>query len=159
MAIDRLLIANRGEIVVRIARTAHRLGIDTVGIYSEPDANALNVDAVDTAVALGGSAPEESYLRGDAVLDAALATGCTAIHPGYGFLAENAEFARSVIDAGLTWVGPTPDQIALLGDKVAAKQAALAAGVPTAPVFDAAPGDVPTEVPLPALVKAALGGG
>ena len=159
MAIDRLLIANRGEIVVRIARTAHRLGIDTVGIYSEPDANALHVDAVDTAVALGGSSPAESYLRGDAVLDAALATGCTAIHPGYGFLAENAEFARSVIDAGLTWVGPTPDQIALLGDKVAAKQAALAAGVPTAPVFDAAPGDVPADVPMPALVKAAAGGG
>ena len=159
MGIDRLLIANRGEIVVRIARTAHRLGIDTVGIYSEPDVNALHVDAVDTAIALGGSSPAESYLRGDAVLDAARATGCTAIHPGYGFLAENADFARSVIDAGLAWVGPTPDQIALLGDKVAAKQVALTAGVPTTPVFDAAPGTVPADVPMPALVKAAAGGG
>ena len=90
MHITRLLIANRGEIVTRIARTANRLGIDTVGVYSEPDRNALHVDSVDVAIALGGSTPAESYLRGDAVIAAALATGADAIHPGYGFLAENA---------------------------------------------------------------------
>ena len=159
MAINRLLIANRGEITVRIARTAHRMGIDTVGVYSDPDANALHVDVVDVAVALGGSSPAESYLRADAVLAAALDTGCDAVHPGYGFLAENAEFAQQVIDAGLIWVGPTPEQIALLGDKVAAKKAAVDAGVPTTPVFEAAPGAVPDDVPMPALVKAAAGGG
>ena len=138
--IRRLLIANRGEIAVRIASTAREMGIETVGVYAEPDRNALHVDCVDLAVALGGSSPAESYLRGDAVLQAALDTGCDAVHPGYGFLAENAAFARSVIDAGLVWVGPTPDQIALLGDKVAAKKAAIEAGVPTTPIHDAAPG-------------------
>jgi propionyl-CoA carboxylase alpha chain len=157
--IRRLLIANRGEIVVRIASTARVMGIDTVGVYAEPDRNALHVDSVDLAVALGGSSPAESYLRGDAVLQAALDTGCDAIHPGYGFLAENAAFAQSVIDAGLVWVGPTPEQIALLGDKVAAKQAAIEAGVPTTSIHDAAPGSVPAGLPMPVLVKAAAGGG
>ena len=157
--ITRLLIANRGEIAVRIARTAHEMGVDTVGIYSEPDANALHVDTVDLAVALGGSTPAESYLRADLVLQAALDTGCDAVHPGYGFLAENATFAQQVMDAGLIWVGPTPDQIHLLGDKVAAKQAAVEAGVPTTEVIAAAPGSIPSDVPIPALVKAAAGGG
>ncbi len=157
--ITRLLIANRGEIAVRIARTAHRLGIDTVGIYAEPDADALHVDTVDLAVALGGSSPADSYLRADAVLAAAIDTGCDAIHPGYGFLAENAGFAQQVIDAGLIWVGPTPHQISLLGDKVAAKKAAVEAGVPTTEVIDVAPGAIPDGVPMPALVKAAAGGG
>src|SRR4051794_40382179 len=136
MAIDRLLIANRGEIAVRIARTASRLGIETVGVYSEPDANALHVDSVDVAVALGGSTPTDSYLRGDAIIAAAVRTNADAIHPGYGFLAENAEFAQAVIDAGLVWVGPTPQQIRLLGDKVAAKKAAIDAGVPTSPIHE-----------------------
>jgi propionyl-CoA carboxylase alpha chain len=157
--IRRLLIANRGEIAVRIASTAREMGIATVGVYAEPDRNALHVDSVDLAVALGGSSPAESYLRGDAVLRAALDTGCDAVHPGYGFLAENASFAQSVIDAGLIWVGPTPDQIALLGDKVAAKKAAIAAGVPTTPIYDAAPGSVPSGLTMPVLVKAAAGGG
>ncbi len=159
MAIDRLLIANRGEIAVRVARTATRLGIGTVGVYSDPDANALHVDSVDVAVALGGATPTESYLRGDAIIAAALATGADAIHPGYGFLAENADFAQAVIDAGLTWVGPTPEQIRLLGDKVAAKKAAVAAGVPTAPIHEIADGRTPDGVSFPALVKAAAGGG
>jgi acetyl/propionyl-CoA carboxylase alpha subunit len=161
MTISRLLIANRGEIAVRIARTAHRLGIDTVGVYSEPDRNALHVDVVDAAIALGGATPADSYLRGDAVIAAALASGADAVHPGYGFLAENAAFARAVIDAGLIWVGPAPDQVTLLGDKVAAKRAALEAGVPTTSMIDVVDGQIAgdAEVPYPALVKAAAGGG
>ena len=159
MVIERLLIANRGEIAVRIARTASRLGIETVGVYSEPDTNALHVDSVDLAVALGGSTPTDSYLRGDTIIAAALRTNADAIHPGYGFLAENAEFAQAVIDAGLIWVGPTPEQIRLLGDKVAAKKAAVEAGVPTAPIHEIVDGAVPDGVSFPALVKAAAGGG
>jgi propionyl-CoA carboxylase alpha chain len=155
----RLLIANRGEIACRIARTAHQMGISTVGVYSEPDRNALHVDSVDVAVALGGSTPAESYLRRDAIIQAALDTGATAIHPGYGFLAENADFAQAVIDAGLTWVGPTPEQIRLLGDKVAAKRAAIDAGVPTTEIIEVTPGVVPDGLTMPVLVKAAAGGG
>ncbi|MDW3214083.1 MAG: biotin carboxylase N-terminal domain-containing protein [Ilumatobacteraceae bacterium] len=155
----RILIANRGEIACRIARTAHRMGIPTVGVYSEPDRNALHVDSVDVAVALGGSTPAESYLRGDAVIRVALDHGATAVHPGYGFLAENADFAQAVSDAGLIWIGPTPDQIRLLGDKVAAKRAALEAGVPTTDIIEASPDDVPSGLPMPVLVKAAAGGG
>jgi propionyl-CoA carboxylase alpha chain len=158
-SIRRLLIANRGEIVCRIARTARRMGIETVGIYSEPDANALHVDSVDIAVALGGATPAESYLRSDAVVQAALDSGCDAVHPGYGFLAENAGFARQVVDAGLVWVGPTPEQIELLGDKVAAKRVAMDAGVATAAVFEGAPDELPADLPLPVVVKAAAGGG
>ncbi len=154
-----LLIANRGEIAVRVARTAARMGISTVGVYSEPDRNALHVDWVDRAVALGGSSPAESYLSGDAIIQAALDNGAEAVHPGYGFLAENADFAQAVTDAGLIWVGPTPAQIRLLGDKVAAKAAALEAGVPTTAIVELAPGSIPADVPMPALVKAAAGGG
>jgi propionyl-CoA carboxylase alpha chain len=161
MEITRVLIANRGEIAVRIARSAHRLGMSTVGVYSEPDANALHVDSVDVAIALGGSTPAESYLRGDAIIAAALATGADAVHPGYGFLAENAAFAQAVIDAGLIWIGPTPEQVTLLGDKVAAKRAALDAGVPTTSMIQVVDGRVADggEVTYPALVKAAAGGG
>ena len=157
--IDRLLIANRGEIACRIARSARRLGIDTVGVYSEPDRNALHTDAVDIAVALGGSTPAESYLRGDLIIEIARRTGADAVHPGYGFLAENAEFAAAVTAAGLIWVGPTPEQIRLLGDKVAAKQAAVDAGVPTTQIIQIHDGEVPDGVTMPALVKAAAGGG
>jgi propionyl-CoA carboxylase alpha chain len=160
-SINRLLIANRGEIAVRIARTAHRLGISTVGIYSEPDVSALHVDSVDLAIALGGATPAESYLRADAVIQAAIDTGADAIHPGYGFLAENASFAQQVTDARLIWVGPTPEQITLLGDKVAAKRAALEAGVPTTGMIEVVDGAVAdgASVTYPALVKAAAGGG
>ncbi|MEM8745468.1 MAG: biotin carboxylase N-terminal domain-containing protein, partial [Actinomycetota bacterium] len=158
--IGRLMIANRGEIAVRIASTAHRLGISTVGIYSEPDRNSMHVDTVDVAVALGGATPAESYLRADAVIEAAVAQGCQAVHPGYGFLAENAEFAEQVAAAGLIWVGPSPADIRLLGDKIAAKKAAIEAGVPTAPLFEIeSADDLPDDVPFPALVKAAAGGG
>jgi propionyl-CoA carboxylase alpha chain len=157
--ITRLMIANRGEIVVRIAHTARRMGITTVGVYSEPDRDALHTDAVDVAVALGGATPAESYLRGDAIIDAAVATGCDAVHPGYGFLAENPTFAEAVIAAGLVWVGPTPDQIRLLGDKIAAKRAAVAAGVPTTEIVEIVAGRVPDGLTMPVLVKAAAGGG
>lgn len=157
--ISRLLIANRGEIAVRIARTAHALGISTVGVYSEPDADAMHVDAVDVAVALGGATPAESYLRADRIIEIAVEQGCDAIHPGYGFLAENADVAQQVADAGLIWVGPTPDQIRLLGDKIAAKKAAIDAGVATAPIIEVTTGEVPDGATMPALVKAAAGGG
>ncbi|MBT8212098.1 MAG: ATP-grasp domain-containing protein [Acidimicrobiia bacterium] len=153
------MIANRGEIAVRIARTAHRLGIDTVGVYSATDARAVHVNAVDSAVALGGQTAAESYLRGESIIAAALAAGCDAIHPGYGFLAENADFAQKVVDAGLVWVGPTPDQIRILGNKVAAKHVAIAAGVPTTEITEVAPGSIPDGISMPALVKAAAGGG
>ena len=154
--ITRLLIANRGEIACRIARTAYRLGIATVGVYTEPDRRGLHVDAVDVAVAI------PNYLDAAAVVAAAQRCGADAIHPGYGFLAENADFAESVFAAGLTWVGPPPDQIRLLGDKIAAKQAAIAAGVPTTPIVTIDGGAAPAAGALPAfplLVKAAAGGG
>ena len=114
--IDRLLIANRGEIAIRIARTARRLGISPVGVHSDADRGAAHVRAMDLSIALGGSTPAASYLRVEAVVDAAVQSGCDAVHPGYGFLAENAEAARAVEAAGLIWVGPTPEQIELLGD-------------------------------------------
>lgn len=157
--IEKLLIANRGEVVCRIARTAHRLGIGTVGVYSEVDRNSLHVDSVDVAVRLGGSSPAESYLRVDAVIAAAIAQGADAIHPGYGFLAESADFAEQVIAAGLTWVGPKPAQIRLLGDKIAAKTAAIEAGVPTTTMTRVEPGAAPAGLTMPVLVKAAAGGG
>lgn len=168
MTIGRLLIANRGEIACRIARTSHRLGIDTVGVFSEADRGALHTRVVDQAICLGGRSPGESYLRGDAVIAAALSAGADAIHPGYGFLSENAGFAREVEAAGLIWIGPTPEQIELLGDKVAAKLAAVRAGVPTteAVVVDPAAlsdpltgAEVAAGLPIPAMVKAAAGGG
>ena len=157
--IQRLMIANRGEIVPRVARTARRMGIATVGVYSEPDRNAVHLDAVDVACALGGSAPAESYLRGGAIIAAALASRCDAVHPGYGFLAENAAFAAAVIDAGLTWVGPPPEQIALLGDKVAAKRLAIDAGVPTTSIIEVDSALDRASLPYPVLVKAVAGGG
>lgn len=157
--IEKLLIANRGEVVCRIARTAHRLGIATVGVYSEADRNGLHVDAVDVAVKLGEASPAESYLRADAVIAAAKSQGADAIHPGYGFLAESAEFAEQVLGAGLTWVGPKPAQIRLLGDKIAAKTAAIEAGVPTAALTRVIPGAAPAGLAMPVLVKAAAGGG
>jgi acetyl-CoA/propionyl-CoA carboxylase biotin carboxyl carrier protein len=125
-----LLIANRGEIAVRVARTAHALGLRTVGLFTDTDADALHVDVVDQGVRIG------SYLSIENVLDAARRAGARAVHPGYGFLSENAAFARAVLDAGLTWVGPPPAAIELMGDKARAKEAAAAAGVPVVAAGD-----------------------
>ena len=143
--IQRLLIANRGEIAVRIAQTAHSLGIDTVGIYSTSDQNALHVDTVDAAIYLPGTSLGETYLNSEKIIEIAQQNHCDAIHPGYGFLAENAQFAQSVRDADLIWIGPTSEQIALLGDKMLAKQAAIDAGVPTVTSTEVHPGEKPPK--------------
>src|SRR5512145_1299953 len=128
--IKSLLIANRGEIACRIIRTARAMGIRTVAVYSDADAKALHVRMADEAVHIGPSPARESYLVGEGIIAAAKATKAQAIHPGYGFLSENADFAQAVIDAGLIWVGPPPQAIRTLGSKSSAKALALARGVP-----------------------------
>ena len=168
--ISRVLIANRGEIAVRIIRACRDAGVSTVAVYSDADADALHVSMADAAVRLGPAAPSASYLRIDAIVEAARATGADAIHPGYGFLAERAAFARAVIGAGLIWVGPQPEAIEAVGDKLAARRLARAAGVPTVPgTLEPAAVDGPDTLPAilaaaeeigyPLLVKAAAGGG
>ena len=133
VTINKLLIANRGEIAARVIRSAHALGIATVAVYSDPDAAARYVTLADEAVRLPGSAPADTYLRGDLIIAAATATGADAVHPGYGFLSENAAFARACADAGLIFVGPAPQTIAAMGDKVTAKALMADAGVPVLP--------------------------
>jgi len=166
----RLLVANRGEIAVRIIRTCRELGIETVAVYSDADAAAGHVRAADIAVCIGPAPAAESYLRIDAVVQAAVETGAEAVHPGYGFLAERAEFAAAVVAAGLVFVGPSPDAIHRLGDKLAARRLAAEVGVPVVPgTLDPAPVDRPDAVAAivaeadrigyPLLVKAAAGGG
>lgn len=152
--IQRLLVANRGEIARRVFATCRRLGIETVAVHSDADAGLPFVAEADHAVRLPGNAPADTYLRIDLVVEAAQRAGADAVHPGYGFLSENAAFARAVIDAGLTWVGPTPESIEAMGDKVRAKEIAEKAGVPVL----SAPSS-PTESDLPLLVKASAGGG
>ena len=165
-SISTLLIANRGEIAARIIRTAHALGIATVAVYSDPDAEAPYVTMADQAVRLPGAAPADTYLRGDLIIAAAAATGAGAIHPGYGFLSENAAFARACANAGLIFVGPSPATIQAMGDKVAAKATMAAAGVPVLPSvtvdaggLDADADAAASTVGFPLLVKAAFGGG
>ncbi|MBV9357500.1 MAG: 3-methylcrotonyl-CoA carboxylase, partial [Chloroflexi bacterium] len=128
-----VLIANRGEIAVRVERTCRRLGIRAVAVYSDADAGALHVALADAAVRIGPPSPAESYLRVDAIVDAALRAGAEAVHPGYGFLAENADFAQACLDAGLVWVGPSPDAMRRLGDKAEARALAEGLGVPVLP--------------------------
>src|SRR3954471_9945705 len=163
--IASLLIANRGEIACRIIRTARRMGIRTVAVYSDADAKALHVRQADEAVHIGPSPARESYLVGEKIIAAAKATGAEAIHPGYAFLSENADFAQAVIDAGLIWVGPKPDSIRAMGLKDAAKRLMDAAGVPTTPGYlgdDQAPERLQAEaeaIGFPVLIKAVAGGG
>ena len=139
----RVLVANRGEIAVRVIRALHELGIEAVAVYSTADRDALHVRLADRAVCIGPPSPAESYLNVVSVVAAAETTGCQAVHPGYGFLAENADFAQAVIDAGLTWVGPTPLAIRMMGDKRVAKCIAREAGVPVIAGYDGEQQDGP----------------
>ncbi|NMO01119.1 acetyl/propionyl/methylcrotonyl-CoA carboxylase subunit alpha [Gordonia sp. TBRC 11910] len=164
-AITKVLIANRGEIAVRVIRAARDAGIASVAVYAEPDADALFVQLADEAFALGGQTSAESYLVFDKILDAAAKSGANAIHPGYGFLSENADFAQAVIDAGLIWIGPSPQSIRDLGDKVTARHIAERASAPMAagtkdPVADASEVvEFAKEYGVPVAIKAAFGGG
>ena len=163
--IARLLVANRGEIARRIFRTCRQMGIGTAAVYADADREAPYVNEADLAVALGGRSPVDTYLAIDRLIAAAVRMGADAIHPGYGFLAESAGFARAVIGAGLTWVGPSPESIAAMGDKLAAKQVVARAGVPTLPAQEldglapAALARAAAAIGMPLLVKAAGGGG
>lgn len=163
--LTKVLIANRGEIAVRIIRAARDEGIASVAVYADPDRDALHVRLADEAYALGGNTAAESYLVMDKIIDAALQSGADAIHPGYGFLAENAQFAARVIDAGITWIGPSPEAISALGDKVQARHIAEKVGAPQVPgtadpvqsaeeIFDFV-----DQYGLPVAIKAAFGGG
>jgi acetyl-CoA/propionyl-CoA carboxylase, biotin carboxylase, biotin carboxyl carrier protein len=161
----KVLVANRGEIAVRIFRTLVELGSGTVAVYSEADRSSLHVRVADEAYLIGPGAPAESYLVGERIIDAAHRAGAEAVHPGYGFLAENAAFARAVEDAGLTWIGPPPAAIELMGSKTRARTAMRAAGVPVVPGATDSISDVGTlldlgeELGYPLIVKAAAGGG
>ncbi|CAN5766230.1 biotin carboxylase N-terminal domain-containing protein [soil metagenome] len=163
--IRKVLVANRGEIARRIFRTCRSMGIGTVAVFSEADADAPFVSEAYEGFALGGNTPAESYLRIDRVLEAASITGADAVHPGYGFLSENADFAQAVIDAGLTWIGPSPDSIRAMGSKLEAKRTVEAAGVPTLSSIDLSGLDedqidrAGDKIGYPLLVKASAGGG
>ncbi|MDO4898709.1 MAG: biotin carboxylase N-terminal domain-containing protein [Rothia sp. (in: high G+C Gram-positive bacteria)] len=163
--VTKILIANRGEIAVRVIRAAQDEGLATVAVYAEPDRDAQHVQLADEAYALGGSTAAESYLVMDKLLEVAQRSGADAVHPGYGFLSENAQFAQQVIDAGLTWIGPSPESINRLGDKVAARHIAEKVGAPLVPgtkdpVASAKEvEDFADEYGLPVAIKAAFGGG
>ncbi len=161
----KILIANRGEIACRVAATAHRLGVKTVAVYSDADAHAKHVAACDEAVHIGGSAPKESYLRWERIIEAAKATGAQAIHPGYGFLSENEEFAQACANAGLVFIGPPASAIQAMGLKAESKQLMEKAGVPLVPGYHGANQDPALlqaeadRIGYPALIKASAGGG
>ena len=165
MPISKVLIANRGEIAVRIARACTDAGLGSVAVYADPDRDALHVKVADEAWSLGGTTPGDSYLVQEKLLDVARQAGADAVHPGYGFLAENASFAQAVIDAGLTWIGPGPEAIDALGDKAKAKHIAVRAGAPLAPGTKDPVKDadevvaLAEEFGLPVAIKAVYGGG
>ncbi|MFF3221884.1 acetyl/propionyl/methylcrotonyl-CoA carboxylase subunit alpha [Nocardia suismassiliense] len=154
--INTVLVANRGEIARRVFATCRRMGLGTVAVYSDADAAAPHVTEADAAVLLPGNTPAETYLRGELIIEAALAAGADAVHPGYGFLSENADFAKAVLAAGLVWIGPPVEAIEQMGSKVASKKMMDAAGVPVLAELD--PAEV-TEAHLPVLIKASAGGG
>ena len=162
---DTILIANRGEIACRVIRTARRLGIRTVAVFSEADAGAQHVRLADEAHCIGGPRPQDSYLRGDAILDVAKKTGAQAIHPGYGFLSENADFADAVQAAGIAFIGPAGSSMRKMGSKAGAKDLMAAASVPVVPGYtgeDQSPGLLQREadrIGYPLMIKAAHGGG
>jgi acetyl-CoA carboxylase biotin carboxylase subunit len=165
---ERILIANRGEIAVRVLRACRDMAIETVAVYSDCDRGARHVRLADQAVHIGGNAPGESYLRIDRIVDAARRTGADGVHPGYGFLAENEDFAAACRDAGLIFIGPSPDAIALMGSKTAARRAAMDVGVPVVPgaeeplgveVPDATIAGIADRVGFPIMIKAVAGGG
>ena len=162
---NKVLIANRGEIALRIIRACHELGVKTVAVYSEADRESLHVRFADEDVCIGPAAAAESYLNAPRIIAAAEVTGAEAIHPGYGFLAENAEFSEICARSGITFIGPTPEQIRLMGDKATARETMVKTGVPTVPGSD---GIVPTveeaipiaeEIGFPVMIKASAGGG
>ncbi len=163
--INSVLVANRGEIACRIMRTAKAMGVRTIAVYSEADASAPHVQMADDAFLLGPAPAADSYLNVERILEAARATGAEAVHPGYGFLSENAAFARACADAGLTFIGPPPDAIEIMGDKAKAKRRMIDAGVPCVPGYqgedqtDKALFAAAKEVGFPIMVKAAAGGG
>jgi acetyl-CoA carboxylase biotin carboxylase subunit len=162
---QKVLVANRGEIAVRIMRTLRELGLRSVAVYSEADREALHVRYADEAVLIGPAPSNESYLRLERLVEAARRTGAQAVHPGYGFLSERAAFARAVLEAGLTWIGPPPQAIEAMGDKVRARQLMKAAAVPVVPGTEEAIADagealfMAREIGFPVLIKAAAGGG
>ncbi|MFN4818904.1 MAG: acetyl/propionyl/methylcrotonyl-CoA carboxylase subunit alpha [Ignavibacteria bacterium] len=162
---SKILIANRGEIALRVIDTCQKMGIATVAVHSLPDSTAMHVQKADEAVNIGGATPRESYLIIEKIIDAAKKTGAEAIHPGYGFLSENAQFAQAVLDAGLVFIGPSPKAIHALGDKTEARALAIAAQVPISPGSNGAISDpeeiarIAQEIGYPVLLKAAAGGG
>ena len=151
--VSSILVANRGEIARRIFRTCRGLGIATVAVHSDPDAYARHALEADAAVRLPGATAAETYLRGDLIIEAARSAGADAIHPGYGFLSENAAFAQAVVDAGLVWIGPSPAAIESMGSKTNAKKLMASVGVPVMELTTV------TQADLPVLIKASAGGG
>lgn len=162
---SRVLVANRGEIALRVMRSAHGLGYRTVAVYSSADLHSPHVAAADQAVCIGGPLPAQSYLNISAIIDAARATGADAIHPGYGFLAENADFAAACRDAGIVFIGPSPEAIRAMGDKAGAKRLMQEAGVPCIPGYQGEDqsaerlAEEAGKIGYPLMIKATAGGG